>query len=306
MQAPERVYTVSCSRTAVGQLSATQFTHANFVAATAAFMTLSPYSPVTCPIETILSSYSPSTPFGRSIVYAALLRVANFTTTDSANIFAPKLSDTADRLYDLNSAIKSYPMPSPTVLIMDAEHLRSLAEAIQSVAKHSWFYRFAYRHKLAGIIDGFVCRDSLWDRLVFDGARTEVLGADAAGAMRNIIVASGYVEKSLMDRARVLLSLPIVNSFSHPKVASHIFATHPMDLQSFIEHDHQHVGAPGINVEVKLLNVEDEKVEAGADPEGQLLVRGPSVGNGSQLENDWVNLGVKVQILKNGAFQVLG
>lgn len=51
-------------------------------------------------------------------------------------------------------------------------------------------YSFAYRHKLAGITEGFISKDSLWDRLVFDNARKTIMG-DTANTIRGIVVTGG-------------------------------------------------------------------------------------------------------------------
>ena len=51
-------------------------------------------------------------------------------------------------------------------------------------------YSFAHRHKLAGIAEGFISKDSLWDRLVFENARKTVMG-NTAITVRGIVVTGG-------------------------------------------------------------------------------------------------------------------
>jgi long-chain acyl-CoA synthetase len=46
------------------------------------------------------------------------------------------------------------------------------------------------RHKKAGMAEGFVSKESLWDRLVFDSARAKVIG-EGAGTLRSVIVSGG-------------------------------------------------------------------------------------------------------------------
>ena len=72
------------------------------------------------------------------------------------------------------------------------DHLTSLTDAIlQGARSSSWFlYNFAWRHKLAGILEGYMTKQSLWDRLVFDGARIKVMGK-GAGTVRTVIVSGG-------------------------------------------------------------------------------------------------------------------
>lgn len=83
------------------------------------------------------------------------------------------------------------PIPSPTILFIKPPHLESLASSINEQARKSTLlYTFAYRHKLSGVAEGFISADSLWDRLVFDGARAAVLG-DTAKTVRGIVVSGG-------------------------------------------------------------------------------------------------------------------
>jgi long-chain acyl-CoA synthetase len=51
-------------------------------------------------------------------------------------------------------------------------------------------YALGRRHKLAGVVEGFITKESLWDRLVFDNARIKILG-EGAGTLRAVIVADG-------------------------------------------------------------------------------------------------------------------
>jgi len=73
-----------------------------------------------------------------------------------------------------------------------------------------------------------------------------------------------------------------------------------------------HVGAPSVNLEAKLVGVDDSLVEMGADPIGEILVRGPPVGSMLSAEgetgekNAWVHTGEKGRVMTNGAFKVLG
>jgi len=228
-------------------------------------------------------------------------------------------------------AVKRYPIPSPTIFFMQPGHLKSIATEILKKATRSFFlYPFARRQKLAGVTDGFITRDSLWDRLVFDGARTKVIG-DSAATLRAVVVSGGSLPAVLMTPARMALSVPLVNAFTHPLVAGPVLASHPFDLQDFTQEGMgedviAHVGPPSVNVEAKLIGVDDEKVENGGDPVGVLLVRGPPVskiGNGEPNEDyvevsptdekkdkdeqdeGWVNTGVRAMVQPNGSFVIM-
>lgn len=90
-------------------------------------------------------------------------------------------------------SVQRYPIPSPTILFITPEHLRSLMEGILNEAQKSWLFRFAWRQKMAAAHEGFLTKDSLWDRLVFDNARAKVIG-EAAGTLRSVIVSGGKVK----------------------------------------------------------------------------------------------------------------
>lgn len=95
-----------------------------------------------------------------------------------------------------------------------------------------------------------------------------------------------------------------------------MLATHAFDLQSLpsAEGEQAHVGAPSVNVEVKLISVDDAAIEKGNDPQGELLVRGPPVGTlltqgapSTEAEGQgWVQTGEIARVMTNGAFKVVG
>lgn len=86
----------------------------------------------------------------------------------------------------------AYNVSSPTLLFVRPDHLNSLTDAIsQEASSTSWFlFNFAWRHKLAGVLEGYITKQSLWDRLVFDSARIKVMGK-GAGTVRAVIVSGG-------------------------------------------------------------------------------------------------------------------
>lgn len=99
---------------------------------------------------------------------------------------------------------KVYPIPSPTVAFVKPGHLETLVHAILKEARKSFLlYPFAWRHKMAGISGGFVTKESLWDRLVFDAARSRVAG-DGAAALRAVIVSQGVCHGCFRVRCLIL------------------------------------------------------------------------------------------------------
>lgn len=133
----------------------------------------------------------------------------------------------------------------------------------------------------------------------------------------------GPVEATSLTPSRIAFSLPLVNAHAHPLAAGPVFASHPLDLQIFpVPSDAfghiAHVGPPSVNVEAKLVGVDDATVEAGSDPVGQLMIRGPTVGKvlgvgdesyieipSATTEEGWVGTSETVKVLTNGAFKVL-
>lgn len=335
-------------------------THENLTAGVASARALLPLSGAISPLDTIVSGHSLSTAYGRAIAYTAVFEGTNFATLKSSNIIngSGKLTTTCPRhlyvadtctaesadLSDFKTA-DSYPIPSPTIVFGKPSHLTSLSTAILAEAKKSnILYTLAWRHKFSSILDGFVTKQSLWDRLVFDIARAKIMGK-GAGTVRAVIVSggtffsrkvleagcsyaavAGTLEAAALSPARIALSIPLVNSYIHPTVAGPVFASHPLDVQTFatipsvpsataaenyaFTYDSP-VGPPTVNVEAKLTGVNDDAIESGSDPVGALFVRGPSVGKllyveslEGEEEQGWVETGDRARVLTNGTFKI--
>jgi long-chain acyl-CoA synthetase len=73
---------------------------------------------------------------------------------------------------------------------MKPSHLENAVTSIAKEASRSFIlYPFARRHKHASISEGYITKESLWDRLLFDTARAKVVG-DGAN-MRAVIISGG-------------------------------------------------------------------------------------------------------------------
>ncbi|KAG2041944.1 hypothetical protein BDR03DRAFT_890760 [Suillus americanus] len=311
---PGSAYTVSFFETPSGEMRCVQLSHENFTSGVTAIKALFPAAINLSTLDTIVSSHSLSTPYGRAIAYAALFEGASFATLPSTSVYrdgdAPAL-DVADIL----SAIK-FPIPSPTVLFLKPEHVQSLASSVMDRAKKSFFlFPLAWRHKFASLTEGFLTKDSLWDRTVFGSAREDVLGK-MADTVKAVVISGGLLPSDVLVPARLALSIPLINTYIHGSATGPLFATHAFDLQmlpsSSSASEPAHAGAPSVNVEAKLIGVNDNVVEKGADPVGEILVRGPSVGNMLSADgeagekNAWVHTGEMARVMTNGAFKVLG
>ncbi|KAI0080591.1 acetyl-CoA synthetase-like protein [Panus rudis PR-1116 ss-1] len=346
---PTDVFTVSFFANPDGQLRGTSLTHENITAGVTSTRALLPLSGAISPLDTIVSGHSMSTPFGRAVAYTAVSEGTNFATLKSTRLLnldeselpfssysqtctLIEASDVPSELEDLTS-VETYPIPSPTLLFAKPSHLTALSNSILKEAKQSsWLlHSLAWRHKVAGVLEGFITKQSLWDRLVFDDARVKVMGA-GAGTIRGVVVSGGPLEAESLMPARIALSVPIVNAYIHPAVSGPVLASHPLDLQSFpptppvasgkasasdnFAFAYQApVGPPTINAEVKLAGVDDDSVEKGEDPVGYLLVRGPTVGklihvdedereNVPEEERGWLETGERARVLSNGTFKV--
>jgi len=84
----------------------------------------------------------------------------------------------------------AYPIPPPTIFFMKPGHLENAVSLIAKEASKSFMlYPFARRHKQASISEGYITKESLWDRLLFDSARAKVIGDGAD--MRALIISGG-------------------------------------------------------------------------------------------------------------------
>ncbi|KAG2146901.1 uncharacterized protein EDB93DRAFT_1147985 [Suillus bovinus] len=306
-------YTVSFFETPSGGMRCVQLSHENFTSGVTAIRALFPATINISTLDTIVSGHSLSTPYGRAIAYAALFEGASFATLPSTSVFRDSDAPALD-VADVLSATK-FPIPSPTVLFLKPEHVQSIASSVISRAKKSLFFPLAWRHKFASLTEGFVAKDSLWDRTVFSSAREDVLGK-MADTVKAVVTSGGPLPSDTLVPARLALSIALINTYTHGSAAGPLFATHAFDLQmlpsSSPTAEPAHVGAPSVNVEAKLAGVKDDVVEQGGDPIGELLVRGPSVGNMLSADgeagekNAWVNTEEIARAMTNGAFKVLG
>lgn len=285
---PSDVFSVSFYRDEHGELQGVQLTHENMTAGVASIRALVPPSNAISTLDTLVSSHNLSTPYGRAIAYTAVYEGASFTTFGSTEIFReesaaqihPKddiasLSPHSTLRHGKATRSETSILPPCTMLFATPSHLDVLASEIDRIGSGSFLYGFAKRHKLASMRDGFVTKDSLWDGLVFTGAKTQVLGE--SGSTLRAVMISGGIPTSKIAQARIALSIPLITTYIHPRVSAPIFASHALDVQLFpfkTDTELSHVGAPGVNVEVVLTEVDDEKVERGEDPEGRVLVRG--------------------------------
>ncbi|KAJ3781903.1 hypothetical protein GGU10DRAFT_93356 [Lentinula aff. detonsa] len=332
---PSDVFSVSFFADSDGHVQGTQITHTNITAGVAAIHALFPVSALLSSLDTIVSSHSLGGTYGRAIAYVAIFEGTSFATTESSKLFRADEVTVKQDVADALSA-QLHTIPSATILFLKPAHVDALVDAILREAKKSLVLNaFAWRHKNAGISEGFVSKDTLWDRLVYDAARANVIG-EGAGTVRTVIVGEGLLSANLLTPARVALSCPIIHTLTHPTVVGPAFALHALDLQDFstAEGDSTKsfapVGPPTVSIEAKLLGVDDSAVEDGADPIGTLVVRGPPVTkqlSGEDLESSsgyvnvrtgestssgnaddddgWVNLGFKIRVLTNGSFRVV-
>ncbi|KAI6111474.1 hypothetical protein EDD17DRAFT_1107278 [Pisolithus thermaeus] len=317
-QRPNDPYTLAFFEAPSGKMQAVRFTHENMTSGVAAIRALFPPSMALSGVDTIVSNHSLSTPYGRAIAYSALYENASFATIDSTRMYdVTRVGDTNDvqlqngqphNLADVLSA-RRHPIPYPTVLFIGPDHLEDLSSSILKHARESWLYSFAWRHKLAAFAEGFLSKDSLWDRMVFDNARERVLGG-MANALKVVIISGGPISSEVLTPARIALSIPMINMHVNPWVSGPLFATQAFDTQVLPSgQEPAHVGGPTVNVEAKLKGVKDTYLEEDEDPVGEIVVRGPTVGAsvGEGAENvAWQEISEIGRAMTNGAFKVVG
>ncbi|KAK7029740.1 acetyl-CoA synthetase [Favolaschia claudopus] len=314
---PSDVFTVSFFSSESGHIQGAQLTHENITAGVAAVRALLPLSHAFSQLDTVVSAHTLSSAYGRAIAYTAIYEGTSFATLESSKLFHENEYTPQANVTDALS-FKAYTIPSPTVAFFKPDHVHTLVPEILKEARKSLLFPFGWRHKLASISEGFMTRESLWDRLVFDAARSKVVGNGAA-SLRAVIISGGTFAADTVTRARIALSIPIVNCYSHALVAGPVLASHALDLQDLAVDGiaNAHTGPPSVNVEAKLVGVDDEQVEnQGADPVGILMVRGPTVGRLESMERSyvsipsgedegWVGTGLRATAQTNGAFRLL-
>ena len=80
------MFSVSFYKTPSGQLRGAQLTHQNVTAGVAAIRALFPTSGALSSLDTIISSHSLSTPYGRAVAYTAIFEGASFATLASSKV----------------------------------------------------------------------------------------------------------------------------------------------------------------------------------------------------------------------------
>lgn len=314
---PSNTVTIGFYSVSNGVPQGTRLTHENVVAGVTATRVLPPLSDLLTPADSVFSAYSPSTPLGRAILYSALFEGAHFTTTQSTILDPPYNLRTPRDASDLVGTTNSNKVPPPTVFFGDASHVESLTRDILNEAKSSTaFFDLACRHKFKDLEEGYSTNASFWDKFLLKSARKLALGKGAT-TLRLVIIADPVIDAGLLPM-QVALSIPLVRILSHPNVCGPICASHGLDLQYFPEKRNSsssaHVGPPSVNIEAKLTNVNESEFEKGADPVGELLIRGPSIGN-AVPSNDvadeeiseyrWVAMHQRASIRSNGTFTVI-
>ncbi|EJD05963.1 uncharacterized protein FOMMEDRAFT_119392 [Fomitiporia mediterranea MF3/22] len=312
---PQDIYSVSFYPGPNHELKATRLTHQNMTAGVTATRALFPLSGAISESDSIASSHSLSTPFGRAVAYTALYENAHFSTIDTSTVFSRSGTSTQE-----TEALKQLIKMSPalTITFLTPPQLNTIVSSILSLAEKSLFFSVAWRHKLSHLQHGFLSKENMWDNSFFVGPRKAILKG-MANSLRAVVISGDVVNAKSLTPARLVLSVPVVNTHQHPLVAGPVFFSHPLDFQDFPAKSVTgnpefagiaHVGPPSINVEAKLAGVDDAAIESGVDPIGEIVVRGPSVT--LPLEEDreiaprsWVPLGEKGMAQSNGSFKVI-
>lgn len=101
------MFSVSFYKTPSGQLRGAQLTHQNVTAGVAAIRALFPTSGALSSLDTIVSSHSLSTPYGRAVAYTAIFEGASFATLASSKVIG--VSEGKYKYNDVNSLYSMVP-----------------------------------------------------------------------------------------------------------------------------------------------------------------------------------------------------
>lgn len=188
MVEPNDGYSISFFETVTGEIRGVHLTHENITAGVAAIRGVFPASHGISALDTITSAHSMSSAYGRAIAYTAVYEGTSFASIQGSDVFVEEGKSQINAVDRLR--VKKYPIPSATLMFIKPEQLSWLGTGVKEEAKKSWMYNMGWRHKVAGVGDGFVSNQTLWDRLVFDGARVKVMGEDM-GVLRALVVSGG-------------------------------------------------------------------------------------------------------------------
>lgn len=182
------VYTISFFKSAPGEIQGVHLTHENMTAGVTAIRGLFPASHAISALDTITSSHSMSGAYGRAIAYTALFEGTSFASIPGSEVY---VEDETRRINPVDGlGVKKYPIPATTMMFVNPEQLTWLIGRVEAEARKSWLFNIGWRHKTAAVRDGFVGNQTLWDRLVLDGARVKATSEDI-GVLSVVVVGGG-------------------------------------------------------------------------------------------------------------------
>lgn len=81
------VFSTSFYQTPEGEIAGAQITHDVLIAGVAAIRALFPVNSALSPLDTVISSHSMSTAYGRAVAYTAVYEGSAFATVPSADLY---------------------------------------------------------------------------------------------------------------------------------------------------------------------------------------------------------------------------
>ncbi|XP_063969268.1 long-chain-fatty-acid--CoA ligase 5-like [Lytechinus pictus] len=181
-------------------------------------------------------------------------------------------------------------------------HQITLGVTNSSPLKRSIF-SFAYQQKSKNLQKGIISNDTIWDKLVFKKIQ-DIFG----GRMRFLFSGAAPISEEVATFFRVTVGCPFFEGYGQTETTSII--THTID----IDMSPGHVGVPGGDMEIKLVDVPDLNYHA-KDDEGEIFVRGKNVFTGyykdpektkEALDEDgWLHTGDIGRWNKNGTLSVI-
>ncbi len=197
---------------------------------------------------------------------------------------------------------------------------------------------YAARGKLYALRQGALARDSVWDKLHFNGVRAKT-GIDSVRSITIVGTTGSQLSTHAVDVLRAYTGSPVTHAYLPANArlpddlakeaifTAPISTSHAGDLQAFDvgTETPYHVGPPSVSVEIKLKETREatqqgftiEAVKASdaarvqsrwpADPAGEVYVRGKTVAVAAQSpEETWVTTRDIGSFRTNGTLTIVG
>ncbi|KAF9977159.1 Long-chain-fatty-acid--CoA ligase 5 [Actinomortierella ambigua] len=273
------------------ELKGVVLTHANLVAAVAAFQATMPGGKRFTSRDRLISHFAVGDVLG-TVLTASIISVGGsivFPTGLMKNV-----------LHDAQASC-------PTVFASTPVILEKIQEALLLSYGKGLLFGRAYAAKLAMLKQGHITPSSLWDFVGLSDIRAKL-----GGKIRLVVTTADPIKPGTMDFFRAGAGVPAIKIYGHTETSGVATCRNIYDYSST-----EHAGPPmGCN-EIKLLDNAKHGYTAADQPfaRGEILVRGPNVMKGyfsstgatsATLDSEgWFHTGDYGQLLDNGTLEMI-